>query len=172
MRLQLRLCNSHSWPATHTHTHIHRAEQVCQPLRATYSSCTVHTRTHTHCDESLSQAFASRKHHAGTQPEANKAGEVSEHVGQAGEEYGRGEYAYVIHIPPSCYMLLCCTSRSGITLSLFVHMGHLLIRWQVCWAGGQSADADLTSAKASQQRTKLSVMHSGLCSLSWLMIFY
>lgn len=67
------------------HTNTHGAEPVCQPLRATCSSCTVHTRTH--CNESFSRAFASRKHHAGTRPEANKAGGVSEQVGQAAETW-------------------------------------------------------------------------------------
>ena len=127
---------------THTHTHTHRAEPVCQPLRATYSSCTVHTHTHTHThtNESLSQAFASHKHHAGTQPEANKAGEVSGHVGQAGEDYGHG--ASVIHVPVlSLHAAVLHQSHSVcVCVCVCVCMDYLLIRRQVGEPAGQTAN--------------------------------
>lgn len=70
--------------ASTSHTHTRTYTELNQPASSgnillLYSTCT-------HCNESLSQAFASCKHHAGTQPEANKAGAVREHVGQASEE--------------------------------------------------------------------------------------
>lgn len=113
VQLQLRLCNSNSQPATHTYTNTHTL------------------------NESLSHAFASHKHHAGTQPEANKAGKVSEHVGQADEEYGHS--AYVILVPPSRFTLpfVPVTLRS-LSLSLFLLCTEPLVNQTTSWLSSRA----------------------------------